>query len=233
MARRKRYDVFVSYSHKDAAIVKPLVQVLSIAKRRVFWDEIIQPGQEWNTEIETALAASDAVVIMWCCDSAASDWVTREIEAARTLAKPLTPIRLCAYPLRGPVLYFQAINLSNNLHHTCDCATKEAKAQKERHDEWVRTEFSGGTKGYPRYPAALSWTRLRIFTLLVSLIVFLVMVVGYFIDFWRLGVESLLVLLLVGILTVAFNALVDRRTALRKRRVAETISLIENTLNQR
>lgn len=69
---------------------------------------------------------------MWCCDSAASAWATREIEAAWTLSKALTPIQLCAYPLRGAVLLFQAINLSGNLHHTCDCARKEIKAKKER-----------------------------------------------------------------------------------------------------
>src|SRR4051794_36588339 len=103
MTRRKRYDVFVSYSHRDAEIVKPLVQVLHLAKRRVFWDEMIEPGQEWTAEIEAALAASDVIVIMWCCDSAASRWVTREITTARMLGKPLAPIQLCAYPLQGAV----------------------------------------------------------------------------------------------------------------------------------
>jgi len=241
MARRKRYDVFVSYSHKDAAIVKPLVQVLSIAKRRVFWDEIIEPGQEWNAEIEAALAASDAIVIMWCCDSAASDWVTREIATARTLAKPLTPIRLCAYPLRGVVLYFQAINLSKSLHHNCDCANKEAQAQKERE----RAQGRVGWGPMPMPPSArmrsapMRSARMRPHSRWASLTLALVVglvLAGYFIyklDYWRMAVGALLVLLLVGILSFALSVLLDRRTALRKRRAANTIALIEEALRSK
>jgi Flp pilus assembly protein TadB len=167
---------------------------------------------------------------MWCCDSAASDWVTREIAAARILAKPLTPIRLCAYPLRGAVSYFQAINLSKNLHHNCDCASKEAQAQKERKE---RAKASFPMMAAPPekrgYPARLhSRTTALILALVVGLVV-----AGYFIyklDYWRIAVGALLVLLLVGILSFALIVLLDRRTALRKRRVAKTIALIEDTL---
>lgn len=237
MARRKRYDVFVSYSHMDAATVKPLVQVLNIAKRRVFWDEIIEPGQEWNAEIETALAASDAVVIMWCCDSAASDWVTREIATARTLAKPLTPIRLCPYPLRGAVLDFQAINLSETLHHSCDCADKEAHAQaqaRKRLDESQETlcRTMGAMPVSPMPPpmaSSFAWrATVRILALVVGLTV-----VGYLtfkFNYWRIAVGTLSVALLVGILVFALILLSDRLKGLRERRVAKTISLIEDTL---
>jgi hypothetical protein len=160
MPRRKRYDVFVSYSHNDAAIVKPLVQVLSVAKRRVFWDEIIEPGQEWNPEIEHALAASDAVVLMWCCDSAASQWVTKEIDSARKLGKPLTPMLLCAYPLRGAALAFQAINLSGTLQHACDCASveearrlREAKEREAREREAREREQPEAAPAWPSSPS--------------------------------------------------------------------------------
>lgn len=145
MARRKRYDVFVSYSHKDAAIVKPLVQVLGTAKRRVFWDEIIQPGQKWTTEIEVALASSDQIVIMWCCDSATSKWVTREIKIARKLSKPLIPIRLCAYPLEGAAADFQGIDLGVKLQHGCDC----------RERVWMAWPMGGQPQEYR--PAVYWW----------------------------------------------------------------------------
>jgi len=53
------YDLFISYSHRDEHLVKPLVQLLSLNQRRVFWDvENIAPGQEWAQEIKPSLTRS-------------------------------------------------------------------------------------------------------------------------------------------------------------------------------
>lgn len=247
MARRKRYDVFVSYSHNDAAIVKPLVQVLGIAKRRVFWDEIIQPGQEWNTQIETALAASDVIVIMWCCDAGASDWVMREIKTARRLAKPLTPIRLCAYPLRGEVIHFQAIDLSKKLNHGCACAREEERRRAEAATLMERMRKEGvGRLPHPSARSSVSYShpypdlelrssqsslRRSLLTLLIAA------AAGYSIyrfHLWRTVLFIILALVIGAMLSAGAYYVWDRVRALRaskkRQHIDETITLIKNTL---
>ena len=59
------YDVFLSYSRKDQALVQRLRDLLSLSGRRVFWDAVsITPGQAWATELEKALRNSDLVVLL-------------------------------------------------------------------------------------------------------------------------------------------------------------------------
>jgi hypothetical protein len=204
----------------DAEIVKPLVKVLSIAKRRVFWDEIIQPGQEWNAEIERALAAADAIVIMWCCDSAASAWVNGEIAAARKLAKPFTPIQLCAYPLGNELGRFQSIDLSKTVHHTCDCAIKEKALERES-----RSPAFG-------FPPRSAPPTTRFFGRVFALLFFMaalgyVTALGYVIyNYWRIAAVAAVVVLVL----LAIIALLERRRASKQRRLAETISIIVETI---
>lgn len=210
MAGRRRYDAFISYSRNDEALVKPLVQVLSLAKRRVFWDEFIEPGQKWNEEIQVALASSDAIVIMWCCDSAASEWVRREIRIALRREKRLTPIRLCKYPLSVDIRDFQAINLSEHICHKCN--------DKDHFDYAGQIAGAMHGAGQPFDWGFLSSPRFYIFLLYIAIFV--------------LGGRCLLSAdkfsRVIG-LVIGFGLGIHVLFAVKRRlRIADTISLIES-----
>ena len=58
------YDVFVSYSREDQKEVIQLVQALSDAGIRVFYDREIAPGQRWADFLSSAVASAGA--LMFC-----------------------------------------------------------------------------------------------------------------------------------------------------------------------
>ena len=112
--------MFLSYSRKDQDLVGRIRKLLSLSGRRVFWDVVsIVPGQVWAQEIETALQNSDLVVLLWCCDTARSKWVKREIRLARRSAKTKVPVLLCSFPPPLSVRRLQWIDLSEFVKHTC------------------------------------------------------------------------------------------------------------------
>jgi hypothetical protein len=140
------------------------------------------------------------------------------------------------------VSHFQAINLSKDLHHSCDCASKE--------EEWAHRMRFGSeslhlaiershlavqldardSHARPRYKAPHLPVRAIMRNLIVLL---LATAAGYFtfrLGYGRIAIGAVAALLLVGVLTFTIVALMDRRTALRKQRVADTISLIREAL---
>jgi WD40 repeat protein len=61
------YDVFISYSRRDAAQVKLLATRLTHEASLRVWLDLarLQPGFSWRAEIETAMNDSTAVLIVW------------------------------------------------------------------------------------------------------------------------------------------------------------------------
>ena len=61
------YDVFLSYSRRDAALVKLLANRLTHEAGLHLWLDFarLQPGSSWRAEIETAMNDSTAVLIVW------------------------------------------------------------------------------------------------------------------------------------------------------------------------
>jgi TIR domain len=113
------HRIFVSYSHVDAALIDPIVQLLKVGNR-VFSDHEIEPGQRWRETIEGAITDSSSVVVLWCCHSASSTEVQSEITFALESAKPLVPILLCSTPVDAALAEFQWINVSRVLKHMCE-----------------------------------------------------------------------------------------------------------------
>ncbi len=70
-----------------------LAQALEAAGLQVWWDTLIEGGAAFSKTIEAALAASDAVIVLWSQNSVASDWVLDEAARGRDLKK-LVPLSI-------------------------------------------------------------------------------------------------------------------------------------------
>ena len=85
-------DVFVSYARSDKARVAPLVAAIEDRGWSVWWDPEIAPGRQFDDEIDVALQAAKAVLVVWTPTSVVSRWVRGE---ARDAAERgiLVPVR--------------------------------------------------------------------------------------------------------------------------------------------
>jgi TIR domain-containing protein len=80
-------SIFISYSHKDEALVEELLeflQPLKIAGRITLWnDRAIDIGQLWDEEIKKALHAANIILLLLSPSFLASSYINRvEISGA-------------------------------------------------------------------------------------------------------------------------------------------------------
>ena len=91
--------IFVSYSHRDGAAVFAELKYLHELGYRVWYDEGIDPGNEWTDEIARALDSA-AYFIVYITDSAVrSSNVRNEINFALNRRKPFLAIHLAEVEL--------------------------------------------------------------------------------------------------------------------------------------
>ena len=86
-------SLFLSYDHEDVARAAPIATALENAGHSVWWDRRIHGGAEYNSEIEGAVAAADAVIVLWTERSVRSPWVRDEAAEGRDRGK-LVPVAL-------------------------------------------------------------------------------------------------------------------------------------------
>jgi hypothetical protein len=93
-------DVFVSYSHEDAEIIRCLAENIDVDGFETWWDRKLIPGQEFDREIEKNVSNSKCVVVAWSKHSVDSRWV--RAEASEALAqKKIVPAQIgdCSIPI--------------------------------------------------------------------------------------------------------------------------------------
>lgn len=95
--------VFISYSSKNLDAARRLHDGLATANVRVWRDER-RIERNWSREISSALAASDAVCLLWSPQATGSDWVRNEWMTARALGKPILVRLLPDAPALPPAL---------------------------------------------------------------------------------------------------------------------------------
>ncbi len=86
--------LFISYSHKDSGAVFPIIDRLHGQGYRIWYDEGIDPGNEWPEEIARALGESAFFVVFISPQAVGSRNVRNEINFALNYGKPLLAIYL-------------------------------------------------------------------------------------------------------------------------------------------
>jgi TolB-like protein/Tfp pilus assembly protein PilF len=89
----KPATLFLSYSRADRVVAEKLGNALKNAGFEVWWDALIEGGAVFTKSIETALNASDVVIVLWSQSSVQSDWVRDEAGRGRD-RKRLVPVSL-------------------------------------------------------------------------------------------------------------------------------------------
>jgi hypothetical protein len=119
---------FVSYSHEDRHLVEPIVTLLSITRKDVFWDyQSIPIGTLWRKEVETALNQAEMIAVFWCRHAERSSEVTKELKAAKALGKSLVPIMLDETKMPRALREYQAVAF-----RTIGSATHRSEREAEK-----------------------------------------------------------------------------------------------------
>jgi hypothetical protein len=120
------YDFFISYSHEDTDLIRPLGTLLRLPGTNVFWDDRLRPGEPWQKALIDALYQTKTVVVFWCCHSALSTAVADELRRAWHLSLPIVPVLMCNTFVPAPLREIQWIDLSAVVSHRCKRHRRQA-----------------------------------------------------------------------------------------------------------
>ena len=116
MADGFTYDVFLSHSSRDKAVVRDVAERLRADGLRVWFDDWeLKPGDSIPAKIEEGLEGSRVLVLCMSANAFGSDWATLEAGTFRFL-DPLNkdrrfiPLRLDETPVKGSLAQFVYIN---------------------------------------------------------------------------------------------------------------------------
>ena len=121
--------VFVSYAHRDAQAVFPEIQRLHQQGFRIWYDEGIDPGNEWPEEIARAVLGCELFVVFVTDNAVASVNVRNEIAYALGRKKPFLAVHLAETKL-PPGLELQLGNLQAVLKWKMTTESYERKMGK-------------------------------------------------------------------------------------------------------
>lgn len=115
--------IFISYSHRDAAVVCPILDALYDKKYRLWYDESCETGNDFRDELRERIMGAEAVLLFVSRWSMASPYCGMEIIVARENKKRIYPI----FIEEGVVPPAFAILLANTHHCTADNMDKLVK----------------------------------------------------------------------------------------------------------
>lgn len=122
MANTLEYDVFLSHSSKDKAVVRPLARRLRKDGLTVWFDEwVLKPGDSIPARVEEGLEHSRVLVLCMSANAFASEWAQLEAGTFR-FRDPLNkdrrfiPLRLDEAPIKGSLAQFLYIKWPRTNH---------------------------------------------------------------------------------------------------------------------
>ena len=100
-----QYDIFLSYRRSDQPIARAVVSELEARGVNVWWDQLIEGGEDWRDAIVAGLEASSSLVILFSEDCNASKQLKKELAIADTLNKLIVPVLIENTQPKGHYLY--------------------------------------------------------------------------------------------------------------------------------
>ncbi|MBN1966230.1 MAG: toll/interleukin-1 receptor domain-containing protein [Anaerolineae bacterium] len=88
------YRVFISYSHKDRALVSEMVAILESIGLQPLWDRDIHPGMPFTDEIKGLIARAHLFIPLITENAQERPWVHQETGYAQAINIPILPITL-------------------------------------------------------------------------------------------------------------------------------------------
>jgi hypothetical protein len=111
-----QYDVFLSHSAKDKAMVRPLAKRLWQDGLKVWFDEwVLKPGDSIPAKIEDELEHSRVLALCMSANASGSDWAQLEAGTSRcrdplNKERRFIPLRLDDAPIKGSLAQFIYVN---------------------------------------------------------------------------------------------------------------------------
>ena len=122
MTRKKH--IFICYCREDIDEVRYLVQALEENGKTVYWDQNLNPGEDWRLAIRKAIADACAAIICISrnLDNKKYSFVFEELRQATTRYRQLHPEKNFIIPVRIteceiPFIELDTISTLRDLHH--------------------------------------------------------------------------------------------------------------------
>lgn len=85
--------VFISHIGADAELARKIRDLLSgRLNARVFMDQDLSAGGNWEAKLRRELAEADVVVVLLSKGAVGSSWMLQELGAAWAMEKPIIPV---------------------------------------------------------------------------------------------------------------------------------------------
>lgn len=101
-------DVFISYKREERARCERIAAKLRALGLDVWFDAKLEPGKNFDREIEASVAKSKAVLVLWSSNSVDSQWVRNEagfgLKYEKLVAARLAP---CDLPLAFSAVHYE------------------------------------------------------------------------------------------------------------------------------
>lgn len=101
-----KYDIFISYSRKDSAIVERYYDYLIAAELSVWLDKDgIETGDEFKKKIVHAIMDSNVFLFFSSVNSNTSPWTVKEVNVAVNYKKKIIPVKLDITPYEESIMF--------------------------------------------------------------------------------------------------------------------------------